>query len=228
MEGKASSSWLHLSLYTLYKMMKSLSRCPPGSQILSWSIRNWTMHCHRGEYESVTIGQKPFNATGAMRIALILALRTALFALLWWLLTEGRHGSWFFGAPLVLLTTAVSFVLAPHSPRSIPGLLRFVPFFIGHSLRGGIDVAWRALHPALPIAPILVDYRMRLSEEQARVFMANSASLLPGTLSAKLDGERLVVHVLDGHGRFREHLEALEQKVAALFQLPLTPEEGEE
>lgn len=151
----------------------------------------------------------------------MLTLRAALFALLWWLLTEGQHDSWWFGAPLVLLATAASQVLAPPSPRSFRGLLHFVPFFIGHSLKGGIDVAWRALHPSLPITPILVDYRMRLPDEQARVFMVNTASLLPGTLGARLEGERLQVHVLDGRGSYQAELEALEQRVAALFLLTL-------
>lgn len=153
------------------------------------------------------------------------SLQAVLFALIWWLLTEGRQGSWYLGVPFVLSATAVSYAMAPSSPRSIPALLRFIPFFVNHSLRGGIDVAWRAFHPALPIAPVLIDYRMQLSNEQARVFMANSTSLLPGTLSARLEGEQLLIHVLDGHGRFREHLEALEQKVAAIFQLPLTPDD---
>lgn len=150
----------------------------------------------------------------------------ALFALLWWLLTEGNPSSWWFGAPLVLLVTGVSTFLAPPSRRSLAGWLRFIPFFIGHSLKGGFDVAWRAMHPALPIAPLLVEYRMRLSNEQARVFMANTASLLPGTLGARFEGSNLQIHVLDGTGDFRRELENLESKVAALFSIVLEPSDG--
>lgn len=151
----------------------------------------------------------------------MLGQRALLYALLWWLLTEERLESWYLGIPLVLLVAAVSHRIAPSLPRSTLGLLRFIPFFVFHSLKGGIDVAWRALHPALPISPVLVDYRLRLPDEQARVFMANTVSLVPGTLCAGLEGRHLQVHVLEGGSDFRRELEALERRIAALFRLSL-------
>ena len=164
------------------------------------------------------------NRTGVSRKILLLAQRAALYGVLWWVLTEGQQGSWFIGIPVIVLALALGHALAPPSPRSLTGILRFMPFYIGHSLKGGIDVAWRALHPSLPIEPILYNYRLRLDDEQARVFMANTTSLLPGTLSARLDGDCLQVHVLDSNGGFMAELEAMEHKVAQLFQLSL---EGE-
>jgi multicomponent Na+:H+ antiporter subunit E len=143
--------------------------------------------------------------------------RTALFVLLWWLLAEGDPASWLLGLPIIVLAAGFSLVLSPPSPHSLAGLLHFVPFFTLYSLKGAFDVTWRALHPALPISPVLVDYRMRLSGDEARVFMANSISLLPGTLSAMIDGAQLQVHVLDGRRDFRSELEALEERVAVLF-----------
>lgn len=151
----------------------------------------------------------------------LLAMRGLLFALLWWLLSEGDASSWSIGLPLVILATLLSAQLAPPIPHSLVGLLRFIPFFITHSLRGGVDVAWRAIHPSLPIAPILVDYPLRLSDEQARVFLANTASLLPGTLSVRLESNNLHLHVLDGSGNYHKELQILEHRVAALFKLPL-------
>jgi len=159
---------------------------------------------------------------------LMLVQRLTLFALLWWLLTEGERDAWGFGVPLILLTTAVSYALAPPTPRSLRGLMLFLPFFIGNSLKGGIDVAWRTLHPALPISPILVDYRMHLPDEQARLFMVNSASLLPGTLSIWIEGPHLLIHVLDGNGKYYEELKALERRVAALFLIAPTADEDDD
>lgn len=156
----------------------------------------------------------------------LLVIRAALFALLWWLLTEGQTDSWFFGIPVVILATVFSTVLAPPIPRSIIGLLQFVPFFLSQSLRGGVDVAWRALHPSLPIAPILVDYPLRLPDEQARVFLANTVSLLPGTLSVRLESNNLQLHVLDGNSDYRTELETLERLVAALFMLSLKDDDN--
>ena len=150
-----------------------------------------------------------------------LVFRTALFALLWWILTEGATNSWLVGAPVVLLAVLASEVLLPGVSWSLPGAVRFVPFFLWHSLHGGVDVARRALHPRLPISPELFDYRWRLPPGLPRVFMANTVSLLPGTLSAELDDAHLRVHVLDETGAFTAELQVVEVHVARLFGLSL-------
>lgn len=61
-----------------------------------------------------------------------------------------------------------------------------------------------------------------------RVFMANTVSLLPGTLSVELDEEHLRVHVLDQTGAFASELAMIEVRVARLFGLNLITDESEE
>ena len=51
--------------------------------------------------------------------------------------------------------------------------------------------------------------------------MANVVSLLPGTLSADIDGDGLVVHALDGRLPVTEQLAVLESRVADLFRIAL-------
>ena len=148
-------------------------------------------------------------------------LRVVLFALLWWILSDGAVDSWLVGMPVVLFATLVSVVLLPPFFCSLTGIARFIPFFLWHSLRGGADVARRALHPRLPISPGLIDYRFRLPSGLPRVFMTNTVSLLPGTLSAELDGECLRVHVLDETSAFARDLRVLEMQVAGVFGLEL-------
>ena len=147
--------------------------------------------------------------------------RIVLFALLWWILTEGAMYSWLVGMPVVLFAALASGVLLPGTSWSLPGILRFVPFFLWHSLRGGVDVAGRALHPRLPISPGLLKHQWRLPTGLPRVFMANTVSLLPGTLSAELDEEFLQVHVLDLSGAFESELAVIEVRVAQMFGLNL-------
>ncbi len=154
-------------------------------------------------------------------------LRAVLFALLWWILTDGATGSWLVGVPVILFSTLVSVVFLPPFSWSLIGIARFVPFFLWHSLRGGVDVAQRALHPRLPISPGLFDYRFRLPPGPSRVFMANTVSLLPGTLSAGLDEDHLRVHVLDESGAFIEELKVLEMHVAGVFGLDLAGSRSE-
>jgi multicomponent Na+:H+ antiporter subunit E len=149
-----------------------------------------------------------------------LALRLALFSLLWWVLTEGQPGSWPLGGLFVVLATALSLSLSRPVPWSVVGFARFVPFFLWWSLRGGVDVAWRACVPSLPIAPGILTYRFRLPPGRARVFMTAVISLLPGTLSAEIVRNELFVHVLDQRASSEADLAALEDQVGALFRIP--------
>ncbi len=90
-------------------------------------------------------------------------------------------------------------------------------FFLLRSLFGGADVAWRAFHPGLPIAPDLIEYPLRLPPGLPQVLMANTVSLLPGTLSAELDQSVLKIHVLDNQRGVLAELEAVEQSVPRMF-----------
>ena len=84
------------------------------------------------------------------------------------------------------------------------------------------------LKAQLPISPGLFDYRWRLPPGLPRVFMANTVSLLPGTLSAELGKEYLRVHVLDQSGDFIPELSIVEERVARLFGVSLAADECEE
>ncbi|MCB1069868.1 MAG: Na+/H+ antiporter subunit E [Verrucomicrobia bacterium] len=128
-----------------------------------------------------------------------LAIRLVLFAAGWLILTEGDLRDLWIGGAVVLLGVAASCrVLAPGTLSRLRwgGLLRFTVFFLIESLRGGIDVAWRALHPAMPLSPGWTEVTLALRGEGSRVLLAWTVSLLPGTASVHLDGHRLVVHVL--------------------------------
>ncbi len=164
------------------------------------------------------------SVTTPLRAGLI---RVVLFTLIWWILTDGAMNSWLVGVPVVLLATSVSMMLLPPCSWSLTGIVRFVPFFLWHSLRAGVDVAWRALHPRLPIAPAMYHHRWRLPPGLPQVFMANTVSLLPGTLSTELGDEFLAIHVLDQTGNFASELMILEEYVAGLYGLHLMTDRSE-
>ena len=150
------------------------------------------------------------------------ASRSLLFALVWWVLTEGNMQSWWFGIPAILCAMIVSMVLLPPVPlawRELPG---FTSFFLWRSLQGGGDVAWRAFHPGMPIAPAVIDHPLGLPEGLPQVLMINIVSLLPGTLSTGLEGKILRVHVLDSRGDFLTELQAVEHRVAKICGVSLT------
>jgi multicomponent Na+:H+ antiporter subunit E len=96
-------------------------------------------------------------------------------------------------------------------------LLQELPWLAAHAARGGIDVALRSLQPRLALRPGFVEYGLRVRDPVARVIFANAVSLMPGTFTARLDGTRLLVHVLDERSEVLPHLARVEQRVARLF-----------
>lgn len=144
---------------------------------------------------------------------------SAVMTLLWAVLTKGT--GWGFGVIAVVAATlaGLSFAPLPASLYSLSGLGRFLLYFVQESLRGGIDVAWRALHPSLPLEPTWLKYPLSLPQGQARTLFISTVNLLPGTLSAELEGDDLLIHALiDDPGTLAE-LAQLEMRVAALFAM---------
>lgn len=149
--------------------------------------------------------------------------RTLLLGVLGWAFVEGEVGSPALSAGAVLLAALVSLAALPPGGRRwrVAEIARFVPFFLLRSVQGGVDVARRAFHPRLPILPGILVHPLRLPEGPVRVFFAVVLCLVPGTLSIRLEGDALRVHLLHRDAPARERIEELEERVAALFGLRL-------
>lgn len=149
--------------------------------------------------------------------------RLGLFSALWAVLAGGSPASWIIGAPTVLSATWASLRLHPDTGRDgragmrLLGLVRFTPFFLLQSIRGGLDVALRVLRPRLRIHPGFQSYRPRLGDPLARVVFLDTISLLPGTLSADMRDGLIHIHALDARDDLEPGLARLEAVVAALF-----------
>jgi multicomponent Na+:H+ antiporter subunit E len=166
-------------------------------------------------------GQPEQGGESLPQSLLRLSASLAILALLWFLLTGGDRASWVLGGPVVLLATACSHLMSGRlRHRWRPGgLLRFLPFFFWRSFCASVDVARRALHPKVLLDPDFMDFHLDLPSGAPRLFMANVVSLLPGTLSAELSGDRLRVHVLDAGSGVLEELQDVEKRVARVFGL---------
>ena len=146
-------------------------------------------------------------------------LRALVFGVLWWIMAEGRWESVYMAAVFMLAAVAASLVLLPPTARVWrPGRLpRLTVYFLAQSLLGGIDVARRALSPALPVRPRLMQYEMSLPEGFPIVLFIWCVSLMPGTASVSVQERVLTVHVLDASMGAREKLRALERHVSRIF-----------
>jgi len=72
--------------------------------------------------------------------------------------------------------------------------LCYVPYFLYYCVRANLDVAYRVLHPDLPIRPGIVKLRTKLKTDLAKTFLANSITLTPGTLTVDIKGQDFYVH----------------------------------
>jgi len=69
-------------------------------------------------------------------------------------------------------------------------------FFIEMAV-ANIDVARRVIDPRLPIKPGIIKYKMKVKNSFARVLLANSITLTPGTLSIEMNDDTLYIHCID-------------------------------
>lgn len=145
--------------------------------------------------------------------------RSILFALLWWVLAEGRHDGWPLGAAAVFFATWASLRLLPPDdhPIRIAGLIHFLSFFLWHSVRGGWQVAGMALRGRTALQPGLIEFSVNLPPGGPRVLLANTLSLMPGTLAVELSGTSLQLHVLDERLPIIAETQALQAVIARMF-----------
>ncbi|MCH8498768.1 MAG: Na+/H+ antiporter subunit E [Marinobacter sp.] len=146
-------------------------------------------------------------------------LRFLAVLLVWWILTDGEASALAFGVGVAVLVMLVSAVLFPRSGYRlvwyrVPG---FLWFFVVQSAVAGLDVARRLLAPSLPIAPGLRALTVHLPEGAPRWLLANVLSLLPGTLSVRLQDNQLLMHCLDTGMPLEAQVRQAERRVAALF-----------
>lgn len=145
--------------------------------------------------------------------------RGTLLLLLWWILTGGGRDSWVLGIVATGGALWLSLrLIAPGSVRfSLTGLAAFVGFFIGNSVRGGVQVALIALQGRRALQPGTLEVQLHLSSPAPRILMAATLGLMPGTVSVRLDGRQLRLHVIDERMPIAAEVRTLESRIARLF-----------
>lgn len=116
-----------------------------------------------------------------------------------WLVLSGRTGT----QPLIIMVLSVSVVALLnlgrwHRARSFSPIafLRYVIWMLYSITRANVQVARIVLHPAMPIDPLLLEFRADFQRSGALALLANSITLTPGTVTIDLQQRRYVVHAL--------------------------------
>jgi multicomponent Na+:H+ antiporter subunit E len=148
----------------------------------------------------IQIGQAMRDYIGAARYLLSGSHARAAFFFTFWLILYGvKSADLLIGIIAAIIATWASRRLLPpgrSSLRPIP-LVRLVLRFLRQSIVAGIDVAWRALDPRMPVRPGFVIYQSHFVGPMQNTF-CTMTGLLPGTLPCGSDENGdLVIHCLD-------------------------------
>jgi multicomponent Na+:H+ antiporter subunit E len=80
---------------------------------------------------------------------------------------------------------------------SIKMILFFLVYIIvlfWEIVKANLDVAYRIIHPKMPIKPGIVVIKTGLKSDIAKMILANSITLTPGTFTLDVIGDKLLIH----------------------------------
>lgn len=66
--------------------------------------------------------------------------------------------------------------------------------FVWECIKANIDVAYRVLHPSMPIRPGIVKVKTSLKSDMGKMLLANSITMTPGTISVDIIDDDLYIH----------------------------------
>jgi multicomponent Na+:H+ antiporter subunit E len=139
-------------------------------------------------------------------------LLTALILLLFWLLlvNDFTLTSLILGMAVALFLSVVLckscgvFSDVKLTPASFYYTFVYLGIFLLELIQSNLDVARRVISPSLPIKPGIVEVKTRLTSPMARLILANSITLTPGTLTVDLTGDKLYIHWIEVRAEDRQ------------------------
>ena len=134
-----------------------------------------------------------------IRRVILFAIAFFVWCLLTWVPDIQHIIVGIFAALLVSMLTGDLFIKRPHvlkhPLRYWYFFAHYLPVFLWQVIIANLDVAYRVLHPALPINPGIVKVKTTLKSDTALTFLANSITLTPGTLTVDIDPEKSVLYI---------------------------------
>lgn len=158
-------------------------------------------------------------------------LRAAAFALIWAGLAGWSADYAVYGVVSVALVTAMSLVLlAPAPGRPAPGTwprrcwfgAALVGWFLWQAVRGGVDVALRAVRRTPDIDPLVLTVPVDLPDGAARQVAQLLMNLMPGTLiqgesRGEAGGRHVELHTIAAELEPAEQWAQLQRRVGRVF-----------
>ncbi len=82
-------------------------------------------------------------------------------------------------------------------PHKLFFVAQYIFIFILALIKSNFDVARRVLSPSLPINPGIVEFNTKLTNDFAKMVLANSITLTPGTLTIDIVENTFYIHWID-------------------------------
>ncbi len=154
----------------------------------------------------------------------------AMFVILFvfWLLLSGIGSLTYFVAGLLsaAVVTHISFdlffsVLNPGCGVRALKFTAFLPWLFYKILMANLELAYRILHPSLPIDPSFIRFRTTMPSDMSQTILANAITLTPGTVTVSLDqnSREVTVHAVVRRSSEEELLRnrTMERKLEKIF-----------
>ena len=150
-----------------------------------------------------------------------LFLKTIVLFVFWILLSASFE--WIHLGLGLVFSFAVAWGNAGHSSfvpkfRLWSRILLYFPWLFYKIVQSSLHLSKLILHPALPIAPQLISVESKLRHHAAIVLLGNSITLTPGTITAEVDRNNLVVHAMDKVISEDVASKQIESKIADIFK----------
>jgi len=84
--------------------------------------------------------------------------------------------------------------LPPLSIKRVLFSLVYVIVLFWEIIKANFDVAYRVVHPKMPIKPGVVVIKTSLKSDIGKLILANSITLTPGTFTLDVIGDKLLIH----------------------------------
>lgn len=126
--------------------------------------------------------------------------------LLLWIMLNGQFNLEIVCFGVVIAGVLYAFVcrFLDYSPKKDLLLMRKLPYILGYILiliweiiKANMDAIRLSLSVRNEVDPVIVRFRTDLKSRAARVALANSITLTPGTITVALEEDELIVHALD-------------------------------
>lgn len=93
-------------------------------------------------------------------------------------------------------------IFVPESRKSLQiaryfWFILYLPVFVYEMIKANFDVAYRVLHPKLPIRPGIVKVKTSLRSDIGLTALGNSITLTPGTITIDIQDGYLYIHWID-------------------------------